>query len=250
MGVRIAAMADLHCTKTSSGVLERVVVNLQGAADVLVLCGDLTDYGLPEEARLLARELAAVRLPILAVLGNHDFESGKEDEVSQILTDAGVTFLDGDAIEVRGVGFAGAKGFAGGFGDRMLGPWGEPGIKRFVHEAIDEALKLEAALGRLRTAQRVVLLHYSPVRGTVEGEPPEILPFLGSSRLEDPIDRHPVNLVVHGHAHHGRPEAQTRGGVPVYNVALPLMRALQPEMPFRIFEVADATVPSTTEVTA
>jgi Icc-related predicted phosphoesterase len=239
MAVRIAAMADLHCAKTSSGVLEHALASLQGAADVLVLCGDLTDYGLPEEAKQLARELAAVRMPILAVLGNHDFESGKHEEVMQIVADAGVTVLDGDVTEVRGVGFAGVKGFAGGFGERMLGPWGEPGIKRFVHEAIDEALKLEAALARLRTAQRVVLLHYSPVRGTVEGEPPEIFPFLGSSRLEDPIDRHPVTLVVHGHAHHGRPQSQTRGGVPVYNVALPLMRALQSEMPFRIFEVSD-----------
>jgi len=249
MAVRIAAMADLHCTKNPQDVVERAMANLQGVADVLVLCGDLTDYGLPDEARLLARQLAAVRLPMVGVLGNHDFESGKHEEVVQILTDAGVTILDGDAIEVRGVGFAGAKGFAGGFGERMLGPWGEAGIKRFVHEAIDEALKLEAALARLRTPQRVVLLHYSPIRTTVEGEPPEIYPFMGSSRLEDPIDRHPVTFVFHGHAHHGRAEGQTRSGVPVYNVALPLLRGLQPEMPFRVLEVPDVPVPQAAEVT-
>jgi len=250
MAVRIAAMADLHCTKSPQEVIERAMADLQGAADVLILCGDLTDYGLPEEARQLARQLAAVRMPMIAVLGNHDYESGKQDEVVQILGDAGVTILDGDAIEVRGIGFAGVKGFAGGFGERMLGPWGEAGIKRFVHEAIDEALKLEAALARLRTPQRVVLLHYSPIRTTVEGEPPEILPFMGSSRLEDPIDRHPVTFVFHGHAHHGHPEGQTRSGVPVYNVALPLMRGLQSEMPFRILEVPDAPVPQAAEVTA
>jgi Icc-related predicted phosphoesterase len=248
MAVRIAAMADLHCTKTSQGALERVVTSLQSAADVLLLCGDLTDYGLPDEARVLARELSALRMPMIAVLGNHDFESGKEDEVSQILKDAGVTILDGDAMEVRGVGFAGVKGFAGGFGERMLGPWGEPAIKRFVHEAIDEALKLEAALARLRTPQRVVLLHYSPIRTTVEGEPLEISPFLGSSRLEDPIDRHPVTMVFHGHAHHGRPEGQTRSGVPVYNVALPLLRSMNAEMPFRILELAEAPASTVTEV--
>jgi Icc-related predicted phosphoesterase len=248
MAVRIAAMADLHCTKTSQGALERTVTALQSAADVLLLCGDLTDYGLPEEARVLARELSGLRVPMIAVLGNHDFESGKQDEVSQILTDAGVKILDGDAMEVRGVGFAGVKGFAGGFGERMLGPWGEAGIKRFVHEAIDEALKLEAALARLRTAQRVVLLHYSPIRATVEGEPLEIFPFMGSSRLEDPIDRHPVTLVFHGHAHHGRPEGQTRSGVPVYNVAFPLLRSMNAELPFRILEVAEASASPLTEV--
>src|SRR5919108_2212762 len=248
MAVRIAAMADLHCAKTSQGAFERAVTALQNAADILVLCGDLTDYGAPEEARVLARELAALRVPMIAVLGNHDFESGKQDEISQILGDAGVKVLDGDAVEVRGVGFAGVKGFAGGFGERMLGPWGEPGIKRFVHEAIDEALKLEAALARLRTPQRVVLLHYSPIRATVEGEPLEIFPFMGSSRLEDPIDRHPVTMVFHGHAHHGRAEGQTRSGVPVYNVALPLLRSLNAEAPFRVVEVAEPAPSTLTEV--
>ena len=239
--MRIAAMADLHCAKIPQDALTSAFAHVREHADVLLLCGDLTDYGLPEEAKLLARDLGAVRIPIVAVLGNHDYESGKQDEVMAILRDAGVTLLDGDAVEVAGVGFAGIKGFAGGFDERMLGAWGEEGIKRFVHESIDEALKLESALARLRTAHRVVLMHYAPVRATVEGEPLEIFPFLGSSRLEDPINRHPVNLVFHGHAHRGAIEGQTRAGVPVYNVAVPLLRRALPGSPtFRVVELPPA----------
>jgi Icc-related predicted phosphoesterase len=242
--VRIAAMADLHYAKTSQGVLQSTLARLEGTADVLVLCGDLTDYGLPEEARLLARELASVRIPMVAVLGNHDFESGKQDEVVSILADVGVTTLDGDATEIHGVGFAGIKGFVGGFGLRTLGPWGEDAIKRFVHETIDEALKLESALARLRTPHRIVLMHYAPIRTTVEGEPLEIFPFLGSSRLEDPLDRYPVTMVFHGHAHHGSLEGKTRGGIPVYNVALPLLRSASPDVPpFRVHEISIVAAP-------
>src|SRR5262249_21077444 len=152
---------------------------IQESADLVVIAGDLTDYGLPEEARVLAKELAALRLPSVAVLGNHDIESGKADEVVQILRDTGLVILDGDACELLGVGIAGVKGFAGGFGKRALGPWGETIIKQFVREAVDEALKLEAALARLRTTELIALLHYSPIQGTVEGEPLEIYPFLG-----------------------------------------------------------------------
>jgi Icc-related predicted phosphoesterase len=242
--MRIAAMADLHCAKVPQDELTSAFAHVRDHADVLVLCGDLTDYGLPEEAKLLARDLGAVRLPMIAVLGNHDFESGKQDEVVAILTDAGVKVLDGDATEVDGVGFAGVKGFGGGFNERMLGSWGEEGIKRFVRESIDEALKLESALARLRTVHRVVLLHYAPVRGTVEGEPLEIFPFLGSSRLEDPINRHPVTLVFHGHAHRGQLEATTRANVPVYNVAVPLLRRALPDSPlFRVVELPPVAAP-------
>src|SRR5690606_13067240 len=143
-----------------------------GRADVLPLCGDLTDYGLPDEARLLARELtSSVKIPIIGVLGNHDYEAGKEAEIAAVLADAGVAMLDGEVPEVDGVGFAGVKGFAGGFGRGALGPWGERAIKQFVQEAVDESLKLEAALARLRTQRRVAVLHYAPIRGTAEGEP-------------------------------------------------------------------------------
>ncbi len=237
--VRVAALGDLHCNKNSRGTIRPLFENAGTFADVLVLCGDLTDYGLPDEARLLVDELAIVaKLPIVAVLGNHDFESGREDEVSRILVDSGITLLDGDAVEIRGVGFAGARGFAGGFGRGTLGAWGEKAVKAFVQEAIDESIKLESALARLRTPSRVAVLHYAPIRATVENEPPEIFPFLGCGRLEEPLNRYPVTAAVHGHAHNGSPEGCTSTGVPVYNVALPLLRRIHPEKPpFLVLEL-------------
>jgi Icc-related predicted phosphoesterase len=236
--VRLAAVGDLHCTRQSHGALQPIFAEASEQADVLVLCGDLTDYGLPEEAHVLAKELSAAKVPVVAVLGNHDFESDQHTEVCSILTDAGVNVLDGDACEIHGIGFAGVKGFAGGFGPRALGPWGEAIIKRFVHEAVDEALKLESALARLRTEQRIAVLHYSPIQATVEGEPREIFPFLGCSRLEEPLSRYPVSAVFHGHAHHGSAEGRTAAGAPVYNVSMPLLRRAFPEHPpFRVVEV-------------
>ncbi len=237
--VRVAAIADLHCTKSSQGAFQPLLARISEAAELLLLPGDLTDYGLAEEARVLAKELSTLRIPVVAVLGNHDYESGKEAEIRQILTDAGVVILDGDACEMLGIGIAGVKGFGGGFGQRALGPWGETIIKNFVREAVDEALKLEAALGRLRTTSIVVLLHYSPVQQTVDGEPLEIYPFLGSSRLEEPINRYPVSLVLHGHAHRGQLQGATKSGVAVYNVSMPLLtRTFADRPPFRVFEVA------------
>ena len=230
--LRVAAIGDLHVSRHSQGAFHQLFTHITSNADVLLLCGDFTDYGLPDEARILARELtAAMKVPVIAVLGNHDFESGKQGEISQILVDAGVTVLDGEATEIEGVGFAGVKGFCGGFGRGALGPWGEHAIKHFVQEAVDEALKLEAALARLRTEQRVALMHYSPVRGTVEGEPLEIFPYLGSSRLEEPINRYRVNAVFHGHAHRGSLEGRTSTGVPVYNVSMPLLARANPDRP-------------------
>ena len=215
------------------------------SAEMLLIAGDLTDYGLPEEARVLAKELSVVRVPIVAVLGNHDHESGNHAEFRQILVDAGVVILDGDACELHGIGIAGIKGFGGGFGQRALGPWGETIIKQFVREAVDEALKLEAALARLRTRHLVALLHYSPIQQTVEGEPLEIYPFLGSSRLEEPINRYPVSIVLHGHAHRGQLEGRTKAGAPVYNVSMPLLARTCPgQLPFRVFEVAVGQVPT------
>ncbi|MGH7490433.1 MAG: metallophosphoesterase family protein, partial [bacterium] len=172
--VRIAALADLHCTRTSQGAFQTLFSRVNESADILVIAGDLTDYGLPEEAAVLARELTALRIPAAAVLGNHDLESGKSSEVRQILAGAGLSVLDGDACELQGIGIAGVKGFGGGFGRHALGPWGETIIKQFVHEAVDEALKLEAAFARLRTTQLIALLHYSPIQQTVDGEPLEI----------------------------------------------------------------------------
>src|SRR5437764_4799453 len=207
--VRVAALADLHCTKTSQGAFQPLFARIAESAGILVMAGDLTDYGLPEEAAVLVKELSALRIPAAAVLGNHDWESGKSTEVRQLLNDAGVHVLDGDACEVQGVGIAGVKGFGGGFGRHALAPWGESIIKQFVREAVDEALKLEAALARLRSKHLIALLHYAPILQTVEGEPLEIHPFLGSSRLEEPIGRYPVSMVFHGHAHRGQLEGTT-----------------------------------------
>lgn len=240
--IRFAAVGDLHCRVESAGSLRSFFAQAAEAADALLLCGDLTDYGLPEETHVLAEELSAARIPIVAVLGNHDFESGKPDEVRHILTDAGVRVLDGEACEIHGVGIAGVKGFAGGYGRSALGPWGEGAIKQFVNEALHEALKLESALAKLRTPQRIALLHYSPIEATVKGEPTEIFAFLGTSRLEDPLIRYPVNVVFHGHAHRGFPEGKTVNGTPVYNVARPLLQRAYPERPpFRIVEVSKST---------
>jgi Icc-related predicted phosphoesterase len=237
----VGAVADLHCAKSSQGQLQPLLLQLAQQVDMLLLGGDLTDYGLPEEAHVLARELTGVRVPLIAVLGNHDFESGKQDEVRRILADGGVSVLDGDACEVHGVGFAGVKGFAGGFGRGTLGAWGEEVVKLFVREAVNETLKLESALARLRTPTRLALLHYSPIPDTVEGEPREIFPFLGCGRLSDPLHRYSVTAAFHGHAHRGTPEGKTSGGIPVYNVSLPLLRRAFPNQPpCRVLEVPAA----------
>jgi Icc-related predicted phosphoesterase len=240
--VRVAALGDLHCGKTSQGSYQALFARIAESADLLLIAGDLTDYGLPDEARILARELSSLRIPVAGVLGNHDVESDRQHEVREILTGAGMVVLDGDACELLGIGIAGVKGFGGGFGKRALGPWGESIIKQFVHEAVNEALKLEAALARLRTSRMIALLHYAPVAETVDGEPPEIYPFLGSSRLEEPLGRYPVSMVFHGHAHRGQLEGRTKTNVPVYNVSMPLLTRTFPDrLPFRVFDV---TVPS------
>ncbi|HEV7921640.1 MAG TPA: metallophosphoesterase [Thermoanaerobaculia bacterium] len=237
--LRIAAVGDIHVKKTGTGSFHELFTRATAAADVILLCGDLTDYGAVEEAKVLAKEITtSLRIPAIAVLGNHDFEMGHADQIKAILQEAGVTMLDGDVTEVEGVGFAGVKGFCGGFGRRALGAWGEEMIKKFVHETVEEALKLEAALARLRTPQKIAVLHYSPIQATCAGEPLEIMPFLGSSRLEEPIDRYRVTAVFHGHAHRGSPEGRTKGNAPVYNVAMPLLIAGAPdEQPFRVVEV-------------
>jgi Icc-related predicted phosphoesterase len=238
--VRLAAVGDLHYGRESRGLLQPLIASVARLeADILLLCGDLTDYGLPEEAAELARELVSgVTIPMVGVLGNHDYESGQAAEVRKTLTDAGIRLLDGETAEIHGIGFAGVKGFAGGFGRGALGPWGEAAIKQFVHEAVEEALKLESALARLRAPTRIAILHYAPIVGTVEGEPREIYPWLGCGRLEEPLTRYPVTAVFHGHAHHGKPEGKTTAGSPVYNVSLPLLMHDTPDQPVRVLDVA------------
>jgi Icc-related predicted phosphoesterase len=237
--IRIAALSDVHYAKTSQGLFQPLFAQIAEHADVLVIAGDLTDYGLADEAKVLARDLTTtVKIPIVAVLGNHDYESGEAEAVRDTMVDAGVHMLDGDAVVIHGVGFAGVKGFAGGFGRAALGPWGEQAIKQFVQESVHEALKLETALAHLETTHRIAVLHYSPIRETVEGEPPEIHPWLGSSRLEEPLSRFQVSAAVHGHAHKGSPEGKTSTGIPVYNVSIAVLKARYPDRPtYRIIEV-------------
>jgi uncharacterized protein len=213
---------------------------VNGEADGLVLCGDLTDHGLVDEAKTLAEAFEQLRVPCAAVLGNHDFEGGVVREVVRILREAKVTVLDGDhAVFDKRIGIAGVKGFAGGFGPATLQAFGEPVIKAFVQEAVNEELKLEAALAQLETPHKVVVMHYTPVVTTTEGEAPELKAFLGSSRLVAPIDSFGAEVVFHGHAHHGRLEGRTPKGVPVYNVSMPLLRKVLGDRRFRVVELED-----------
>jgi uncharacterized protein len=233
--LKVAALGDLHVKEDHSAPFRELFGEISKAADVLVLAGDLTDLGKPREAEILAEDLRACSVPVIAVLGNHDYECGCAEEVAKILKQAGVRLLDGQAIEIDGVGFVGVKGFVGGFGRRMLGSFGEPIIKAMVAESTNEALRLENAMRQVRSNRAVVVLHYAPVVETVQGEPLEIYPFLGSSRLAETIDRFAVTAVLHGHAHRGAYEGRTPGGAPVYNVAIQIEKPTG--RPYALLEV-------------
>ena len=217
--LKVAALADLHVKEGQVRPYRELFSEICQVADVLVLAGDLTDLGKPEEAHILADDVKSCSIPVLAVLGNHDHESNQADEVRKVLREARVSILEGQTQVIKDVGFVGAKGFGGGFGRRMLTAFGEPAIKNFVAEGMNEATRLENGLRALQTDRIFVVLHYAPVLDTIAGEPLEVYPFLGSSRLAEAIDRYQVSAVVHGHAHHGKYEGRTPGGVPVYNVA-------------------------------
>lgn len=222
--LRLAAIGDLHVGENAERPYRELFARISQDADVLALCGDLTNFGKSSEADILAEDLRVCTIPVVGVLGNHDYECGQPEEVARILHDAGMRLLDGEAFEIDGVGFAGCKGFIGGFGRHMLSAFGEPEIKSFVQASVDENLKLESSLRMLRTNRIVVITHYAPVQETVEGEPPEIFAFLGSARMGETIDRFEgVSCALHGHAHRGRHHGQTPGGVPVYNVAKPIL---------------------------
>ena len=235
--MRIAATADLHFSAQSYAIIRDQFAQVRDEADLLILAGDLTNYGRPEEMEALLNALVRFRLPTIAVLGNHDYESGHEAELQKLMVDAGIKVLDGTAYERGGVGFAGTKGFVGGFGRGMLTAFGEREVKSFVQTSIDESLKLERAMSQLRTPKRIVVLHYSPIVGTVVGESPEIFPFLGTSRLAEVIDRHGADFVVHGHAHRGTPDGKTTAGIPVHNVAITLLQAQTPSRVYRLFDL-------------
>jgi Icc-related predicted phosphoesterase len=217
--VRIAALGDLHMKEDAAGYYKELFTELNGEADILCLCGDLTDFGKTKEAENLAEDLRVLKIPVVAVLGNHDYESGQPEEVSRILRQAGICMLGENAHIHKGIGFAGVKGFGGGFGRRMLGAFGEPAVKAFVQETMDECKKLEIALRSLHTEKKIVVLHYSPVEDTVIGEPEQIYGYLGCSRLAETIDRYDVTAVFHGHAHRGAYKGKTTKGIPVFNTA-------------------------------
>lgn len=226
--MRVAAIGDLHCRAGSEGMVRRLLDGVEDEADVLLLAGDLTNLGLVEEMDQLLGELTAYHLPKLAVVGNHDHESDNVETLTAMMKDAGLVVLDGDVHELGGVEFVGMKGAWGGFGVHRLQPFGERLLKDYIMASVHEAARLEDALQRLHGDRRVALLHYAPVAATLQGECPEIYPFLGFSLLADALDRHGVDIVVHGHAHHGSPDGMTPGGIPVRNVSrYVLSRTLQ-----------------------
>jgi uncharacterized protein len=234
---RLAAVADLHCRQDQHGRFRELVKMVNGEAEGLLLGGDLTDHGLVAEAETLAEALAQLRVPCAAVLGNHDFDGNAVRDVCRLLGEVNVLVLDGDhAVFDKRLGVAGVKGFGGGFERGMLQAFGEPVVKAFVQEAVNEALKLEAALAQLDVPKKVVLMHYAPVHGTTEGEDPEVRSYLGTTRLAAPCDAFDALAVFHGHAHHGAPEARTPKGVPVYNVAMPVLKRVW-DKKFRTFEI-------------
>src|SRR4051812_2402122 len=235
--MRVAAIGDLHVQESDTAPYRELCSEISNHADVLLLCGDLTNFGKTTEAEILAEDIRACSIPVVGVLGNHDYECGQPEEVARILHEAGMTILDEQAVEIEGVGFAGVKGFMGGYGRGELAPFGEPIAKAFVDEAMNEARKLENGLRSLRTDRSVAVLHYSPTVETLEGEPDAIYQYLGSQRLADAIDRFAhVKAVVHGHAHHGSYEGRTPGGTPVFNVAQFVVKPLFGK-PYVVLEV-------------
>nr|WP_315394891.1 metallophosphoesterase [uncultured Sphingobacterium sp.] len=238
---RIAAMADIHVRVSDKGLFRGIFEELNEKADVLAICGDLTDTGDEEEAKILGEELKALRIPVVGVLGNHDYEKGRQKIIKQILTEHHMTILDGESIVLADVAFAGVKGFGGGFDQYMLSIFGEDMMKQFVHEVVNESLQLDRALTRLEQEcphlPKAVLLHYAPIKDTVVGEPEQLFPFLGSSHLAEPLTRRQVSIAFHGHAHGGTLSGHTTSEIPVYNVALPVLKREKEGQSYLIVEV-------------
>ena len=237
---RIAAVADIHVKDSDKGKWVKYFKEVSKQADVLLICGDLTDTGDEVEAQVLAEELKACSIPVIGVLGNHDYEKGRHKLIRQIVQNENVHILNGESIVVANIGFAGVKGFGGGFDNHMLSMFGEGAMKAFVQEAVDEALHLDRALARLdadhTNIKKIAILHYSPIKATIEGEPEPIFPFLGCSRLAEPLTRRQVIAAFHGHAHIGTLEGEATGGIKVFNVAKPILIKAGYTSAFYIFE--------------
>jgi Icc-related predicted phosphoesterase len=239
---RIAAVGDIHVRETDKGKWVEYFKEVSRQADILAICGDLTDTGDEAEAQLLSEELRACTIPVVAVLGNHDHEKGRHKLIRQIVQKENIHILDGEAVVIKDVGFAGVKGFGGGFDNYMLSMFGEGAMKAFVQEAVDEALRLDRALARLdadheNISKKIAIMHYSPIRETIIGEPEPIHPFLGSSRLSEPLNRRQVAAAFHGHAHIGTLEGKTSAGVKVFNVAKPILIKAGYKCPFYLYEI-------------
>jgi Icc-related predicted phosphoesterase len=235
--MRLAAVADIHLSAENHERDVRQFSPVNDLADVLVIAGDFTNHGMPEEMRAVLGVLEHIRIPVVAVLGNHDHESGHQDELAGMLRIAGVHLLDGHCYEIDGIGFAGTKGFCGGFAPYELMPFGEQGIKTFVEIAEREAIKLDYGLAQTKAQKKVAITHYAPIKETIVGEPEPIFPFLGSSRLERALEAHHPVLALHGHAHKGTFSAETKSGVRVCNVALPILRRRGEEHAFALFQL-------------
>jgi Icc-related predicted phosphoesterase len=235
--LKIAATADVHARVGDTGLLQALVEGAGREADVLVIGGDLTDLGLPDQAEALLEILDDCPVPVIATLGNHDYECGKATEVSRLFAKFGVHLLDRSSVVIDGVGFSGVKGFCGGFDETLANAFGEELFKVWVNEGRTEAQALGNELRRLETERRVAVLHYSPIRATVEGEPPEIHAFLGTSHLERALDEGGADIAFHGHAHNGTFRGKTQGGVPVFNVSVPVLQQEGSEQPYYVFEV-------------
>ena len=238
---RIAAIADIHVKDSDKGKWATHFKNISEQAEILVIGGDLTDTGDESEAMILAEELKSCKIPVVMVLGNHDYEKGREKLIRQALVNENIHILNGEACIIDDVGFAGTKGFGGGFDNYMLSMFGEKGMKDFVQEAVNETLLLDRALARIESERpdikKIAVLHYAPVSETINGEAEKIYPFLGSSRLSEPIDRRQVTAVFHGHAHKGTLKGKTTQGIPVFNVAKHILLRDGYKEPFFIFDV-------------
>ncbi|MGV9666024.1 metallophosphoesterase family protein [Nocardia niigatensis] len=239
--MRIAAVGDVHVGTDSRGLYRPALEDLHRHADVLLLAGDLTKCGTVAEARVAAREFSGLGIPVVAVLGNHDYHADAAGEVAAVLADAGIVVLEGTgvALGIDGtvLGIAGTKGFGGGFAGRCASVFGEPLMREFASHTVDLADSLHIALDALDTDIRVALTHYSPIEATLVGEPREIFPFLGSYLLGEAIDTAGADLALHGHAHAGTQHGQTPSGIPVRNVAQPVLGAA-----YAVYELHPNTV--------
>lgn len=237
--IRLAAVGDIHIGKDTGALLGQELAHVSERADLLLIAGDLTQHGLPEEGEAVALGLSRVTIPIVIVLGNHDYHQGAQDAIRASLERIGARVLEAESVVYRfgsqSIGVGGVKGFGGGFAGACGSEFGEDEMKAFVRHSREKAEQLKASLAELDCDFKVALMHYAPCKGTLVGEKLEIYPFLGSYFLGEAVDETGCQLAIHGHAHHGTEHAVTRGGVPVRNVARPVIN-----LAYKIYSVPPA----------